>query len=72
MRESRYRTSLSSTKFFLDCEDILDLSSRSVLCAITLVSRRSRHDHVRVADLLPTHPRSPNPYPSRSSTCTVP
>lgn len=33
MRESRYRTSFSSTKFFLDCEEILDFSSRRIFWA---------------------------------------
>ena len=30
MRESRYLTSFSSTKFFFDCDEILDLRSRNV------------------------------------------
>jgi hypothetical protein len=34
IRESRYRTSFSSTKFFFDCDDIFAFSSRSVFWAI--------------------------------------
>lgn len=34
--ESRYRTSFSSTKFFLDCDEILDLRSRSAFCALNM------------------------------------
>lgn len=34
MRESRYRTSFSNTKFFFDCDEIFDLSSRKCFCAI--------------------------------------
>lgn len=33
IRESRYRTSFSRTKFFLDCEEILDLRSRRIFWA---------------------------------------
>jgi hypothetical protein len=34
MRESRYRTSRSSTKFFLDWADIFPLRSRRRFCAV--------------------------------------
>ena len=34
IRESRYRTSFSSTKFFFDCDDIFALSSRNVFWAV--------------------------------------
>ena len=33
IRESRYRTSFSRTKFFLDCDEIFDLSSRKTFWA---------------------------------------
>lgn len=39
MRESRYRTSFSKTKFFLDWDEILALSSRRTFCAAEEVSR---------------------------------
>lgn len=38
IRESRYLTSFSNTKFFFDWEDILALSSRKAFCAAFLVS----------------------------------
>lgn len=43
MRESRYRTSFSRTKFFLDWEDIFDLSSRNIFWAVEeqVVSERN-------------------------------
>ena len=44
MRESRYLTSFSSTKFFLDCDEILDLRSRRIFCATGTVSI---HHHQR-------------------------
>jgi hypothetical protein len=34
IRESRYLTSFSKTKFFLDCEEIFDFRSRSTFWAI--------------------------------------
>jgi hypothetical protein len=34
MRESRYRTSFSRTKFFLDCDEIFALSSRRTFWAV--------------------------------------
>lgn len=30
IRESKYRTSFSSTKFFFDCDEILDFNSRRI------------------------------------------
>lgn len=33
IRESRYRTSFSNTKFFFDCDEILDFKSRRCFCA---------------------------------------
>jgi len=41
IRESRYRTSFSSTKFFLDCDEIFDLSSRKCFWAM----RKSVHNY---------------------------
>jgi len=35
MRESKYRTSFSSTKFFFDCDEILDLRSRNVFWTVS-------------------------------------
>lgn len=40
MRESRYRTSFSSTKFFLDWDEILAFNSRSSFWAVYTVSIR--------------------------------
>lgn len=42
IRESKYRTSFSSTKFFFDCEDIRAFSSRSAFCARARSSSISR------------------------------
>lgn len=50
IRESRYRTSFSNTKFFFDCDDIFAFSSRSVFWAVKGVSinrARSGEDPVR-------------------------
>lgn len=34
IRESRYRTSLSRTKFFFDCDEIFAFKSRNIFCAV--------------------------------------
>lgn len=61
MRESRYRTSFSSTKFFLDCDDIFDLSSRSVFCTVGSSVRVVRH-----LSCVPVIPRASSSSISRS------
>lgn len=42
IRESRYLTSFSKTKFFFDCEEIFDLRSRSIFWAVPGVRRPIR------------------------------
>lgn len=34
IRESKYRTSFSRTKFFFDCDEIFDFKSLNVFCAV--------------------------------------
>lgn len=71
IRESRYRTSFSRTKFFLDCEEILDLSSLRIFWAVqSIVSKAKGHKNFGGcrAYLWPSHPQSPNQ--SRSPTWT--
>jgi hypothetical protein len=70
IRESRYRTSFSRTKFFLDCEDILDFRSRSIFCAggvLAACAAGSEQDLY----LLQDHPQSLNPFRLQKSTCTA-
>jgi len=47
MRESRYRTSFSKTKFFFDCDEILAFSSRRTFCAAGLSVCRSHNMTIR-------------------------
>jgi hypothetical protein len=49
--ESRYRTSFSRTKFFFDCEEIFDFSSRSTFCARARSSSIMRSDSLADMDM---------------------
>lgn len=46
IRESRYRTSFSRTKFFFDCDDIFAFRSRNAFCAAPRISLGTHIDHV--------------------------
>jgi hypothetical protein len=74
MRESRYRTSFSRTKFFLDCDEMRDLSSRSVFWAARQsVGRPIGQAGARArAHLLLDRPQSPALCPLQTWTGTGP
>lgn len=73
IRESRYRTSFSRTKFFFDCEDIRLFRSRRAFWACMGVSRCSTLSPTELmhAHLGPNRPQFPSRAGWRSSISTA-
>lgn len=70
--ESKYRTSFSSTKFFFDCDEILDLRSRRIFWAVHQENQQLSHAQgdTDCTNLWPVHLLSPSRSPVLTWTCT--